>query len=245
MDKRLLLLGIVLIIIGIAVAVSYSSSNLSNIATTTKEAVAIAPNSIIYSPIAINVTNLVYIVYASGKEPLDFYLVNSSAFISVQPYLKSGIIPANLLSSLEGRGLYMEVENSTEGIFPYNSSLNGQGFSSPAYYNNTLLSKGTYYMIYRNPGNVTANATYGYVLPNGALINSTTQLSSSGLGLEGGASALLLLAGIVLVIYSFISAGRPTQSAKQRDEAIQKLYADIEKKERMKDAKRKSQRKRH
>ncbi len=237
MDKRLLLAGIVLIVAGAAIAIAYASQNFSVAATSARQTVSIAPNGIVYSQVTLNSSNLLYVAYKAGNNtPVDFYLVSSSAFSTLLPYIEKGSIPASVLAAYKGSGLYMEMENSTQGIFPYNASYSSQGFTTPSYYNNTaILGKGTYYMIYRNPGSIASNTTFGYVLPNGALVSTATEISTSGLGLYGAVSALLILAGLVVAVWSLLSGGKEQQEvSEEREEEVRKLYKRIGEKEKRK-----------
>lgn len=231
----MLLFGLLLIAIGVIIVYSYTFKelNASTMATGTKQTIIIAPNQMVSSPIILNSTGIVYLLYNSNAVPINFYLLNSTAFASLTQYMQSGSLSPNALSSLESGDLYKKAYNGTEGILVLQGSSSALGLTPALYYNSSLvLSGGTYYAIYANPGNASASTTYGYVLPNSGLINGANQIATSGLGLDGGISALLILAGIILCVYSFISAGKPRQKAVQRDKAIQKLYRDIEKKER-------------
>jgi|GEM_PF-5919805 hypothetical protein len=233
MDRRLFLLGVLLIVIGILIAFSYTyqALNASTVATGSRQTITIAPNRIVSSPISLNSTSMVYLVYNSNAVPITFYLLNSTAFDSLSPYLQSGNLSSNVLTSLESGDLYKKAYNNTGGVFLLQGSSSAQGLSPASYNLSLVLAGGTYYAIYRNPGNSSATTTYGYVLPNSGLITGTNQIISSGLGLYGEASAILILAGLILCVYSFVLPGRKPKNASRREEAIQKLYLNIEKKE--------------
>lgn len=237
MDKRLLLLGILLFIAGFVIAAS--SYNPTSFLSTSTQSIAIAPNSIIYSPVTLNSTGFLSVVYESGSTPIDFYVMNQSAFSSIETYIKAGTLTPNLTAPLEGKGLLLAVRNSTGGIFPYNSSYNSIGPQSLLYLsgNSTVLQGGTYYVVYQNPGSSAANATYRTVIPNSGLLLPNSKASSS-LGLAGIVSALLVLVGIVLTILSFMRSKKEGPSAVKREEEIAAIYKDIETRQKRKAAKR-------
>ena len=228
MDKRFVLIGIMLMIAGALVAFSYSSQIGPKAGTLTRQSLIIAPNSLVYSPIILNKTDAVYVIYTSGNVPVNFYLINSYAFSGIVPALKKGYVPKNIISEYSGNGLYIEIKNSSQGIFPYNNSLSGEGFPAPEYYSGAeVLGSGTYYMIYANPGSLPSNITFGYVLPSTALSNDTQQFISSGMGLYGSVSAVMILAGVIMIVWGVISEGREKDDTKERESEIHEKYREI------------------
>ena len=229
MNKRFVSLGVILLIAGLLVAFSYSSQGGKQAGTLSRQNIIIAPNSLVYSPIILNKTDVVYVVYTSDNVPVNFYLVNSYAFSGIRQNITKGYLPGNFISDYSGRGLYIAIKNSSRGIFPYVSNFSKDGFSVPTYYNGTeILGSGTYYMIYANSGNVPSNITFGYVLPNTAIINETQNFVSSGMSVYGSASALLFLGGIILIVWGVIAEGKEKNEPKYKEEEIQKAYKQIE-----------------
>ena len=229
MDKRFVLIGVVLMVAGALVAFSYSSQIGTKAGTLTRQSLIVAPNSLVYSPITLNKTNAVYVIYTSGNVPVDFYLVDSYAFSGIVPDLKKGYVPKNIISEYSGNGLYIEIKNSSQGIFPYNSSLSGEGFPAPKYYSGAeVLGSGTYYMIYANPGSLPSNITFGYVLPSAGLTNDTQQFISSGMGLYGSVSAVMVLAGIIMIVWGVISEGKDKEDTEEKEAAIHERYEEID-----------------
>ncbi len=229
MNKKFVSLGVILLIAGLLVAFSYSSQSGKQAGTLSRQNIIIAPNSLVYSPIVLNKTDVVYVVYTSDNVPINFYLVNSYAFSGIRQNITKGYLPGNFISDYSGRGLYIAIKNSSHGIFPYTSNFSSDGFSAPTYYNGTeILGVGTYYMIYANSGNVPSNITFGYVLPNTAIINETQNFVSSGMGVYGSVSALLFMGGIILIVWGVIAEGKEKDESKYKEEEIQKMYKQIE-----------------
>ncbi len=230
MDKRLLLLGILLFIAGFVIAgLSYNPSTLLSVST---QNIAIAPGKAIYSEIDLNTTSFLIVRYDSIPTPINFYVVNQSVFSSIAPYLYSGNLSQGFLRTFEGKGFLFGVENSTGSIFPYNASINSTGAKAPFYISGNLtnLPSGRYYLIYQNPSLSYVNATYRTALPNSGIL-SGNQKASPGLGFAGIISALFVLVGIVLVVLSFIRFGKAGAEAKEQEKEITAMYKKIEAKE--------------
>ncbi len=231
MDKRLMLLGIMMIISGFLITgLSY---NPSSYISSSSQTVSLAPNALVYSAVKLNATGFISIVYSSSPSPINFYLMNQSAFSAIRPYIDSEYLPASTVRSLEGKGLLFEVDNSTSGIFPYNISYNSIGYKAPSYLsgNSLILQGGIYYLVYQNPGAGYSNTTYKYVVPAAGLLPGNGS-SPSGISLTGTFSALLVLAGVVLAVLSLIRSGKEGKSSAETDEKIARIYMHIEKKRR-------------
>ena len=227
MDKRLLVLGIALVIAGFLVA--GSSYSPSNYISTSAQEIAIAPNNNLYSSITLNTTGFFEVFYSSGNVPINFYILNNSAFAYIEPYLNSSSLPYNSVTQLQGKGLLYATHNSTRGVYPYNSSYSSLGLNTPSYSSSSYNSMpaGKYYIVYSNPTNTYANTTYEYVLPNVGLLNPNSSFYSS-LSATSIASSLLFLAGIILAVLSFFRKSKSKEDPKAREAEIAKLYSQID-----------------
>ncbi len=223
-----MLLGILMFIAGFLITgLSY---NPSSYISSSSHTVSLAPNALVYSAVTLNSTGFISTVYSSSPSPINFYIVNQSAFSAIKPYLESEYLPAGTMRSLEGKGLLFEVNNATSGIFPYNISYNSMGYKAPSYLSNNslVLQGGTYYLVYQNPGANYSNATYKYVVPGTGLLPGKTSAISE-ISLAVTISALLVLVGVVLVVFSLIRPGRESKSASEKEAEIAQAYARIEK----------------
>ncbi len=230
MDKRLALLGILLGLAGFAIATA--SYNPASVVYSPKSSIIIAPNSISYTTVKLNQTSLLSLIFSSKPSPVDFYLLNQSGFTLFERYFASSSITSNAVSALEGKGLLLYIKNSTGGVFPYNSTYSEIGFRQPSYtYNlsaSTPFYNGTYYLVYKNLGSNSTNASFEYAIPNtGLLLDSS---SSAILGPASTVSAFLVLAGMVLFILSFIRPGKEPKTAKEKEEEILLFYDKLSKK---------------
>ncbi len=198
---------------------------------------SLLPNSIVKVPLQVsfNSLNLFIFTYASAY-PVDFYVItynNSNATLSALERLNFSnstgsasrsllnSIPANMLS----RNIVSIVLDSKEGIFPYTQNFSGLGFSQPLYQNLNASPPGSMlYAIYRNTGNMTTDVSYDLIEQN---LNVTSPASSVGISSVGGIfSALMILAGIILVIIGIVTK----RALSVPDDEVSKIYADINKK---------------
>ena len=230
MDKRLTLLGILLGLAGLGIAMM--SYNPSSIVYSPRSSITIAPNAVSYTTVKLNQTGLLSLIFSSNPSPVDFYLLNQSGFNLFEHYLSSGAMASNTISDLEGNGLLLYIKNTTGGVFPYNSTYSGIGFKQPSYtYNQSYTTpfyNGTYYLVYKNLGSNSTNASFEYAIPNtGLLLNNA---SSAILGPASAISAFLVLLGMVLFILSFIRDGKESKPAKEKEEEILLFYDKLSKK---------------
>ena len=241
MDKRLLLLGFICLIICFAIAYSVVDSvqnKISNstacegtsIALCSSQIITVAPYRMVYKTINMNTSGVLEAGYSSGNTPIDFYIMNQSAY----SYLSQNTGSVNLnitdVASVEGNGLIFAVERHLS-LFPYSSAYNSSVVAAPLYSVNEsqFLSAGDYYLIFKNPTNESVNATYIYAVSNTGLINFQNPLAAS--GSEGGiASAAFLIAGIILIVLGLVYKKVDKVSEVKLEEEIEKEYARIDKK---------------
>lgn len=234
MDKRIFAVGIILVILGFALAASAANPQ-SLVTESTPQNLELFPNSILYSSVSLNQSSFIYLMYYSNSTPINFYFVNSSAFAILESNITAEKLPSNVIQTLQGKGLLLASQNSTRGGFPYTNST---GSSLPTYVANVsaILPQGNYYMIYQNPGSTPTTATYQYVLPSPGVLNGQSpeisKISSYGIG-----SALLLIAGIVLMVYSFFTKPNSKQAAITREAEIAEVYKKIDEKQEKKTGK--------
>ncbi len=224
MRRNFLYLGIILLVSGIALGLSTPGFTLPTQGSNQiSVGVIVNASALGYLPVRMNQSGLVILTFNSSSA-VDFYFANATAFgqISVaQPAIPKARSTA---MGLEGNGVYEVYTNSINGAFPYTGF---QGVATPVYLLNvSLLQAGTYYGIFANAGNKTAQIAV-MAIP---ISLSTLQSSATSLGVYFGAAFLLFIAGIALIIFSLVSkGGQKKQDA--MDQAAANEYERIEKQE--------------
>jgi len=185
MRKKIIYIGILLIIASLAIAYQGASA-LFQIPTYYSTRAVISPNVTASSPFTYNESTYITLIFNSTS-PINFYVVNESAYDQVKNL--------RLNTSIEQiRGISEIKLNTYNGIF---SNLIALNENSVLLYNTSNLKNGTYYAIFENTGNKTANLTILYIFQR-------KSSSFNAIFGYGSVSAILLISGTVLIIYGFI-----------------------------------------
>ncbi|MGC8699399.1 MAG: hypothetical protein ACP5RK_00120 [Candidatus Micrarchaeia archaeon] len=198
MEKRLVYFGALLLVFSLIASYSVATYFFQIPEYYTMN-IAIAPNMSTVSQIYLVNSNLTTIIYNS-TEPVNFYVVNESVY-RVYKLVPPRDFPTNI------SGVYEAILNSRSGMFSNFIKLNKT--QNLVVYNTTGLANGTYYMLFSNVGNVLANVSVVYI----------NQKNNRSYGYEymfafGGVAAVLFLAGLALILYGFIKAGREKNEEK-------------------------------
>ena len=223
LNKKMLVIGILLILFSVVIGGMTYSASFSSATTANREGLSLQPSSSIYVRLAVNSSSTPLLLYYSSA-PVDFYLVNSTAFSSVEPYLSNASKTADLMRSLEGTGVMEVFSNSSLGVFPYTENLS-RNFPPPSYtINGTIPAENaTYYLIYSNKGSSYVNISYTYMyIPT---VNSVPYAKRA-FELPSIAAGLLFIAGLVISILSFLSGKRVSE--KESDKEATRLYRRLE-----------------
>ena len=196
MEKRLVYFGALLLVFSLIASYSVATYFFQIPEYYTMN-IAIAPNMSTVSQIYLSNSNLTTIVYNSTW-PVNFYFVDGSAY-GVYKLMPPKEFPTNI------SGVYEAILNSRSGMFSNFIKLNKTG--NLAVYNITGLANGTYYMLFSNVGNVLANVSIIYISQN-------SNRSYWDMFVFGGVAAVLFLAGLALILYGFIKAGREKKEEK-------------------------------
>ncbi len=222
MNKRIVLIGIVLIVLGIIAAIIASSTFSNSIQLLAGQ---LLRNATIHSAqqnyayLPINVTNASQIyVLAELNKSSNFYVFNGSAFGVWVSAVKNATNASGIRTavSLEGKGAYFIAENST--FVDTASSVAPNSTENIVYAaSNAVEPAGTYYAVSDNT-NGSASANNGTVLTKlvyymPGTISSNTLAEYSGPGDTVLASSIaflaLVIAGIILVIYGVWKKPKP------------------------------------
>lgn len=224
-------MGVLLLLIGIMFeyfSVQSVYSNLPNYSSSATQSVAVQPKSDFFIPISISNVSILEMVYNS-TEPIDFYLINSTAHNLLQ---KANSTLIENATYLHGNGLVYQIDNSSYGIFPYQENLTQA--QRPVYWagngtgNQTLFANGTYYAVFQNYGNKSNTVFYATLNRSLSSIASSEESYSFGnIGLNIGGS-ISVIAGIILLIYGLLSRSKTDE--KNESAEAEMLYRAIEKK---------------
>jgi len=185
MRKKIIYIGILFVIASLAIAYQ-GASTLFQIPTYYSTRVVIVPNVTASSPFTYNESAYITLIFNSTS-PIDFYVANESAYDQIKNL--------GLSTNIEQIKGISEIKlNAYNGIF---SSLIAPNQSSVLLYNISNLKNGTYYALFENTGNKTANITILYILQKK---NSSFNTIYG----YGGVSAALLIIGTVLIVYGFL-----------------------------------------
>ncbi len=227
MDRRLLALGVLMLLFGMLS--SYQSgqvllSGISEANNTARGEVVLGLGGSGSAPLQLNTTSIAEVTYTSTNA-IDFYIVNASAFTAIGQSLNSTNALQEGAVAQEGRGTVVMIDGNVSGVFPYQAAYAGV-FPQPNYTapGNGTLPSGTYYVVFSNPGSTNATVFYSLFSTPAASVG-LTHGGSFGYGLLGG---LLILVGAGLVIYSFFMRREKTDEVKATEENVQREYDEIE-----------------
>lgn len=222
MRKRLLYLGVLMFLVGMAAAFM-SVSSLQAIspsgASPTVGQLALGSGALRGVPMQLNQTSILVFSYNSSAE-VDFYLANQSAFAAMSAAGANGTSARLIAAGLEGRGIYAIYENASLASFPYAS-----GPVAPVYLSNaSTLPAGTYYAVFGSGGGAASVVTSYTAL-------GATEFGSSAVSTlaYGGISTLLLAAGFILAVVSLFMKEKNAGKPDALDEEARREYDLLEK----------------
>ncbi|MCL5239385.1 MAG: hypothetical protein M1286_02855 [Candidatus Marsarchaeota archaeon] len=222
MRKRILYLGLALIVIGVAIAFLSPGIALPSIfPSPVPHNLTVAPLSSRYVAVGLNQSGLTVLTFNSSS-PIDFYMTNSTAFSLISASSSANYSPRSEALSLEGNGVYEVYENSSTGVFPYTNFAN---LSAPSYLENTtFLLPGAYYAFFYNTANRTANVTVD-TLP---LALSSIRSGESSIGIYVGVAIIVFFIGIGVSLYALFAKDRDREKQQAMDSDVAKEYERIE-----------------
>ena len=223
MRKSVLFVGIALLIIGIVIVIVAVPTTLPNTfgSQINQMQLHVGPNAINYVSMYLNNTGLIGVTF-NATNPVDFYLVTSVVFNQVSASKNASAVAP----SLYGNGVYEAYLNATLGVFP---PIATNSFLPPAYFANvTQLPAGTYYALFYNGGNRSAEVSTRYIsLPASQLQASVSSIGTS----AGGIGIILCFVGLIVIITALFLKAKPNPKELNEDAEAQKEYEQIEKAE--------------
>lgn len=249
MDKRMVLIGIVLLVVAFLVFLANNSvstslvTGLSNLSVSQNLTVLPYSYGYVVLPIQGNAQTF-YILLSNFSKPINSYLFNSSAYTKWKSAVTANV-PANGFDtavSLERNGTFFIFRNSTLASVPSQLISNNKSVVYSTSENASYVN-GTYYLVLDNTNgsesaNSVVNAEIKYLAP---ITNSTLQTSKlsnisnsfqTALWL-GVAFFFLLIAGIILLVFGFFRKRRdqleampPPGKEKLKNDEVSKEYVD-------------------
>ncbi|MGB9732628.1 MAG: hypothetical protein ACPLYE_01925 [Candidatus Micrarchaeales archaeon] len=206
MNKKIIYIGFLLLIIGIIFSYQLAAS-FFQIPYYSTAKVLIAPNASATISFTLNKTSAVMIAYNSTL-PIDFYVVNKSAYNS---FLLGNELNISKIKSAKALEVIL---GSRYGAF---SNFMAMNQAQAQYYQKASMQNGSYYGVFVNTHNSTASVLVVYG-EEAAGKNYLDLLES------GSVAALLFLGGIVLIIYGLIARKKKDE---EKEEGV-----DVQRKER-------------
>lgn len=224
MNKRIIIIGIIVIILSFLIGTIALPNALLGIAHFSNQSVSILPAHNSYLPYFINETGFIVVGYQSST-PLNFYFANASAFLILQNYMNSTLQLSQWATRLQGNGVLESIPNSKVGIFPYSqfSSSNSTPAGSYVIANASLLPAGNYYAIFQNLANSSASVN--------VTSDVSTNISSQG-GYIFGIGVLifvLFVAGIIIIVYGVIKKPKAAPEQTGSEQKVDELYKGVSK----------------
>ncbi len=217
MNKRIVLIGVLLIVLGLIAAVIATTTFNNSVKTLASQLLRNATinstmRSFAYVQISLSNASQIYVLAEMNKSA-NFYIFNSSAFGAWTASASNTVNSTGLAAAeaLEGRGALFIAKNSTfvdsaSPVAP--NSTEDIVFSA----SNATEPAGTYYAVSDNT-NGSASASNGtvmtklvYYAPGTLSSNTISKYSGSGTTVLAGSVMFLILiiAGIILLVYGLI-----------------------------------------
>lgn len=220
MRKKLVIIGIIVLIAGIVI--SELATNLVQPPFST-ENLTISANGYNYMQFNFSNSQALFVLYSGFKEPMNVYVMNTTAFSSWEGSLNQSTPPNGFASaiSLEGKGVIGIYKNMSTYIlaYPINYSRNtvylNKNFTSSNSSNGNLSienSNATYFIVFNNMNGNVSNS-----LPNIAYVKYIPPLTLANIQgdhavvnyiyISGGsllAALILVIAGIVIIVIGLI-----------------------------------------
>ncbi len=222
MDRRLLLVGLLLLVLffvsSIFISGGVSSTVNPNVYT---YSAMLKPHTEIDYSIPLANTSQLTMTYNSSI-PVNIYLINQSAFNALSNEISMNQSLLANVSALEGKGVIFAIENST--IPGSNGSRIVYGLNS-----SNTLPPGRYHLIFENARD--QNASIGQIdIITESLAQLTSNPALNNIALESLIPAVMLIAAIALMIWGAIS--RTKKDKEGEEEKVKNMYESYEKKER-------------
>lgn len=209
MNKKILLIGVLLIVIVVVIGI-FAPSNISSPFQVSN--ITIAHGN--YSSMSFNITSnrTLFVILGSSNIPIDIYLFNSTGFNMWQSKVRNS--PYNgyaIANSLNGNGAIGIFHNTTALL--YQNGASSQNVSSTTngivFYNKTSAFYGNTIFVFDNDlgNNASAQVNLNYISPTPInAISNNSKLSGFGTQILEIYSTLFIIGiiGLALIVYGLI-----------------------------------------
>jgi uncharacterized membrane protein len=233
MNKKVLYLGVLLFIFGLAVLfLSVPQSNqYQGLNISAYHTIELTPNSSISIPIQINGTGLAVAEFKSTEPTL--YLFENYSALSIANSIAYNAINSSYAISLRNRGIYSIGSPNYSGVYTYtynssaSSPTNALASYNPLTYSSFINENGTYYMTFRNVGSNSSTLIYNYFSTK---ISSLPTNYIGTISITSIAGPALSFIGMVLIILSLMMKSKKAiEEERLEDARIEKAYSRLEK----------------
>lgn len=239
MIKKLAILGVVLIILAFVVG-GIGASLTNPLSVFVQKNITLTAGNYSYINIAVP-AKADFLLEAKAASPVNFYVLNSSAFAQWSSPAANASPGIGSAVSLESAGAFVIESNVTAITFPASPNSTAS-YVAPEY--EMLNFSHNYYFVFQNPAAISDNVTVVYLPP---VTNTTLRTDSKLRNLIYSYGAiivsviLILAAGVIVLIYGIIK--KPKQplldqamgkgGKNEPDKAyIDTLYKNVEKSQR-------------
>ena len=233
MNKKVLYLGVLLFIFGLAVLfLSVPQSNqYQGLNISAYHTIELTPNSSISVPAQINGTGIAVAEFKSTEPTL--YLFENYSALSIANSIAYNSINSSYAVSLRSKGIYSIGSPNYSGVYTYtyNSSAflpsNALSGYNPLTYSSFINQNGTYYMTFRNTGSNSSTLIYNYFSTK---ISSLPTNYIGAISITSIAGPALSFIGMVLIILSLMMKSKKAIEEERLEDAnIEKAYMRLEK----------------
>ncbi len=240
MDKRIVAVGVIILVLSFVVAGSVVGPSITsnvNYNNTQVNRILVKPNTTVTDAIQMYNSSFFVLSYTSSV-PVDFYFLNQTGKKIFDSFnsLESNSVNSISLNSLEGKGLYLFIQNGTKGTtYPYSSNLSVYGYKKPTYfYNGTIFGpgsaqyqNGTYFLEFNNRNSSYANVSYKY--DEYPLVNLNQSSYYGNMFVPGSlVSSVMFILGIVLIVFGVLRKSYSRTELQNYETKVSEFYKNID-----------------
>ncbi len=218
MDKKIFLIGVVSLILGIIILFSVPGSLVKF--TYNNQTASLSPHSTHFVQFVMPDNGILFMYYNSTNST-NIVLMNESAYSMLSSSVASGSL-LQQAESLEGKGVMDIAANTTALLYPsQGSSPKSVIYQSP---NITITPAGTYYLAIQN------NEGYAVQAMANMMLSSDITQAALPFAIFGISVLVLVVGGIIVALWGIIRK-RPGEPpvATTSDAEVERLYSKLDK----------------
>lgn len=216
MNKKVLLVGIVVFVIGLVVL--FAGPSLLIQFTYNNQTASLSPHATHFIPLSLPNSGILLLYYTSNNST-NMILMNASAYNEISSSQISAGSVVQEAQQLEGKGVLEIATNTTSTSYPYHGGSGTLVYQNP---NVSITNAGVYYLVLQNNEGYAVSAGYTEALSNNIAQNEVP------IAAYGGVTIMLLIVGICVVAYGILKK-RPGEGEGTPKQEVNKLYATLDK----------------